>query len=64
MGNEANQNSTHKILTNQSSFNKSNLRQDSDSESRIKKEKEKNKSSSSLEESEYEADSEIEKSSS
>ena len=63
MGNEANQNSTHKILTNQSSFNKSNLRQDSDSESRIKKEKEKNKSSSSLEESEYEADSEIEKSS-
>ena len=66
MGNEANQNSTHKILTNQSSFNKSNLRQDSDSESRLKKENEKNKSSSSLEaskEGEYEADGEIEKSS-
>ena len=68
MGNEVNQNSTHKILTNLSSFNKSNLRQDSDSESRIKKENEneKNKSSSSLEaskEGEYEADGEIEKSS-
>ena len=66
MGNEVNQNSTHKILTNQSSFNKSNLRQDSDSESRLKKENEKNKSNSSLEaskEGEYEADGEIEKSS-
>ena len=67
MGNEVNQNSNHKILTNQSSFNKSNLHemQDSDSETKIKKENEKDKSSSSLVsiEGEYEADGEIEKSS-
>ena len=67
MGNEINQNSNHKILTNQSSFNKSNLHemQDSDSETKIKKENEKDKSSSSLVsiEGEYEADGEIEKSS-
>ena len=65
MGNEVNQNSNHKILTNQSSFNKSNLReiQDSSSESKLKKEKESNnKSSSSLDNSideEYEAYEEI-----
>ena len=67
MGNEVNQNSNHKILTNQSSFNKSNLHemQDSDSETKIRKENEKDKSSSSLVsiEGEYEADGEIEKSS-
>ena len=67
MGNEVNQNSNHKILINQSSFNKSNLHemQDSDSETKIKKENEKDKSSSSLVsiEGEYEADGEIEKSS-
>lgn len=67
MGNEVNQNSNHKILTNQSSFNKSNLHemQDSDSETKIKNENEKDKSSSSLVsiEGEYEADGEIEKSS-
>ena len=65
MGNEVDQNSNHKILTNQSSFNKSNLReiQDSSSESKLKKEKERNnKSSSSLDNSideEYEADEEV-----
>ena len=70
MGNEVNtnSNSNHKILTDQSSFNKSNLRemQDSNSESKIKKENEKNSSSSSLgnskDEEEYEADEEINKS--
>ena len=61
MGNESQSDSKHKILTNKSSFNKSNLRevQDSDSESKIKKEKEKNnKSNSSLDsiEEEFEAD--------
>ena len=68
MGNESQSDSKHKILTDKSSFNKSNLRevQDSDSESKIKKEKEKNnKSNSSLDsiEEEYEADGEIDKSS-
>jgi hypothetical protein len=70
MGNEVNtnSNSNHKILTDQSSFNKSNLReiQDSNSESKIKKENENNNSSSSLgnskDEEEYEADEEINKS--
>ena len=67
MGNEENSNSNHKILTDQSSFNKSNLReiQDSNSESKIKKENEKNNSSSSLEnskEEEYEEDEEVDKS--
>ena len=68
MGNEEKSNSNHKILTDQSSFNKSNLReiQDSNSESKIKKENEKNSSSSSLgnskDEEEYEADEEINKS--
>ena len=67
MGNEENSNSNHKILTDQSSFNKSNLReiQDSNSESKIKKENEKNNSSSSIEnskEEEYEADEEVDKS--
>ena len=67
MGNESQSDSKHKILTDKSSFNKSNLRevQDSDSESKIKKEKEKNnKSNSSLDsiEEEYEADGEIDKS--
>ena len=70
MGNEVNtnSNSNHKILTDQSSFNKSNLReiQDSNSESKIKKENENNNRSSSLvnskDEEEYEADEEINKS--
>ena len=67
MGNEENSKSNHKILTDQSSFNKSNLReiQDSNSERKIKKENEKNNSSSSLEnskEEEYEEDEEVDKS--